>query len=162
LDQARALAQQLAGRCFEAVYSSDLKRAASTAQVLADMLALPVQLDRRLREINLGEWEGMLVNDILRRYPEEYRELHEHPENSRVPGGESVSEVTCRMASAADEIARCHQNGSVLVASHGMAVAALYCFANRIPLARVYQYLPENAQPVVIDWNIRPPGTVCV
>jgi probable phosphoglycerate mutase len=100
----------------------------------------------------------MLFNDILQQYPELYRELHKHPEGNRAPGGESVGEVGRRMAAAADEIARCHQDGAVLVASHGMAVASLYCLASQIPLDEVYQYLPENAQPVVIQWNDRRVG----
>ncbi|MBI3763708.1 MAG: histidine phosphatase family protein, partial [Chloroflexi bacterium] len=69
--QAEALAAQLAGIRIEAIYSSDLQRAHTTARIIARGLGLPVRLDARWREIDQGEWEGLLVTEVAARYPDE-------------------------------------------------------------------------------------------
>lgn len=147
LEQARSLARQLAGQHFDALYSSDLQRASQTAQVLADALNLRVYLTADLREISMGAWEGRLVSDVSLDYAQD-----ESPDN-RAPGGESVAQVAARMARAAGEICRAHPAGSVLIVSHGLALAALVCLARRIPLEQVYEHIPDNASPAVILWE---------
>jgi broad specificity phosphatase PhoE len=53
---------------------------------------------------------------------------------------------------AADQIARAHPIGRVLVVTHGLALATLVCQARNIPLQQVYQQIPDNTVVVVIDW----------
>lgn len=149
--QAQALAQQLAGIPFEAVYSSDLKRAWETAEILGAALGVAVQLDERLREINLGEWEGQRVAEIKTRYPAVWAARAQDPLHTRAPGGESAAELAVRVAQAADAVARAHPGGPVLVVSHGVALAALLCLARHSPL-NLYRAIPENSQAEVIDW----------
>ena len=68
--QARALADRLDSEPFAAVYSSDLARARETAEIVAAAHGLPVHLDPRLREADVGEWSGLTADEIERRYPE--------------------------------------------------------------------------------------------
>ena len=67
--QAQATAQKLAPLGLAAIYSSDLARAAQTADALAQKTGLAVQLDPRLREIHQGVWQGVLIDDIRARWP---------------------------------------------------------------------------------------------
>jgi alpha-ribazole phosphatase len=150
--QAASLSQQLAGVAFTAAYSSDLRRARETAEILAAPAGLAVQLDRRLREINLGAWEGQLMAEIVSRYPAEWAERLRDPLNARSPGGESVAEVARRTAEAAAAIVLAHPVGPVLVVSHGVALATLLCQARRQPLAEAYQVIPCNGDPEVVAW----------
>jgi broad specificity phosphatase PhoE len=152
LIQARKLAGKLAGIQFEAIYSSDLSRATQTAAILSQQLNLPVLSDPRLREISQGEWEGMSLAEVREKFKFDPAQANESPETSRAPGGESVIEVAARMKSAADSIAAAHPNGRVLLVSHGLAVATLYCTANFLSLKNVHGYIPENATPLVINW----------
>lgn len=152
LAQANELAHKLADKEFAAIYSSDLSRAVQTAEVIGRQLNLPVRTDTRLREICQGEWEGMLLAEVREKYQFDPIRANASPETSRAPGGESVNEVAARMAEAANSIAELYPKGKVLLASHGLAVAALYCLANAIPLANVHSYIPENATPLVIQW----------
>jgi alpha-ribazole phosphatase len=151
-EQAQALRGQLAGQRFEAVYSSDLQRALTTARVLADSLGLPVRAEPGLREIRLGEWEGLLQSEIETRYAEAWLSRRADPVRARAPGGESAEEVAERVWAAADQIAARHPGGHVLVVSHGLALAALVCRARGLPLERVYEMVPENCQVEVVDW----------
>ncbi len=155
LDQAAAFAASLCGQHFDALYSSDLARACQTAQVIAACTGLPVRTDPRLREINQGEWQGRTLDEIKGIYNEsaQARRVTIDPVTARAPGGESVWEVSQRMAQAADDIASRCPSGRVLVVSHGLALATLYCQAENLPLAKVYSHIPENTQATIIDWN---------
>lgn len=152
LCQAEALAAQLAGQAFEAVYSSDLSRARRTAEILVGRRGQAVEIDHRLREINQGEWEGRNYQQVVAQAAALIAEGEQDLLNMRAPGGESNREVAERMAAAAYEIARAHPAGPVLVVSHGFALATLICQARGIPMAQVYQHIIDNAHPVVIEW----------
>jgi probable phosphoglycerate mutase len=153
LDQARALAESLAGRIFDAIYSSNLQRAQVTAQNLAERLGLALHVDPRLREVNQGKWEGMLVSEIKTRYADVWETRQTDPEKSRPPGGETIVEVSQRMCDAADDIARDWPNGTVLVVSHGMALATLLAKARGMSYADVLRLIPENVQVTEIEWR---------
>ncbi|MDD5369541.1 MAG: histidine phosphatase family protein [Anaerolineaceae bacterium] len=152
LAQARALAKAMEGQAFMAIYSSDLQRARQTAQILANRLGLVLRLDARLREIHQGEWQGLLVTDLALRYAAEMAARRKNPVAARAPGGESVAEVAARVYAAADEIARNHPLGRILVVSHGLALATLIARGRNIPLEQVYSLIPDNAQPTVVVW----------
>ncbi len=156
LAQAHAFAASLDGQHFDALYSSDLARATQTAQVIAACTGLPVRADPRLREINQGEWQGRTLDEIKGIFNNESshaRRVTIDPVTARAPGGESVWEVSQRMARAADDIARRYPAGTVLVVGHGLSLATLYCQAKDIPLSKVYSHIPENTQATIIDWG---------
>lgn len=158
LQQARALAAEIAGENFDAIYCSDLERARVTAEIIARPLHLPVQIDVRLREINQGQWEGKYYLNLMIQYPDEMQARRIDPIHFRPPDGETAAEVAARMAQAADEIAATHPQGRVVIVSHALAIAALFCQANALPLQAVYDHLPSNARPVVIAWPPLPNG----
>ena len=156
LAQAAAFAASLCGKRFDALYSSDLARAYQTAEVIAACLGLPVQADPRLREINQGEWQGRTLDEIKGIFNNEgpqARKVTIDPVTTRAPGGESVWEVSQRMAQAADDIARRYSTGRVLVVGHGLALATLYCQAEGFPLGQVYSHIAENTQATIIHWG---------
>ncbi len=150
--QAEALAAQLNGTPFAALYASDLQRARLTAEILAQRLGLPVTLDVRLREISQGQWEGMTGPQVAERYPEEHAARLREPLHTRAPGGETSFEVAERAAAAARDIARAHPAGPVLVIGHGFSLATLICRARGLPLEQARQFIPENARVEVIEW----------
>ncbi|MFC1466297.1 MAG: histidine phosphatase family protein [Candidatus Brachytrichaceae bacterium NZ_4S206] len=151
---AETLAQQAEQAAFQALYSSDLLRARQTAEIIGLHLRLPVRLDPRLREVNLGVWEGMLGEEVALRYVAELEERKRNPVYSRPPQGETVFELAARVGRALDDIARAHPSGDVIVVSHGLAIATALCMANGTPLERVFDHLPDNAALHVIAWRI--------
>lgn len=151
--QALAILDLLPRADFSAIYSSNLLRARQTAELIAEPLGLTVTLDPRLREINLGAWEGMLFSDIEAQYPHELEERKQNPLHARTPNGESPREVAERVITAVDEIARKHPADSVLIVSHGVALAVMICHAQGIPLDNVYEYIPENAKLYRVQWK---------
>jgi broad specificity phosphatase PhoE len=151
--QAIALRELLRDVRFAALYSSDLLRSRATAELLAEPLGLTVTLEPRLREINLGAWEGMLSEDIEAQYPQELTERKRDPWHARAPGGESPREVAERVRAAVDEIAERHRGEAVLIVAHGLSLAVIICHAGNIPLEQVYEHIPENARLQRVQWD---------
>jgi len=80
-EQARSLAAQLRSTPIDAVYSSDLRRAHETAEIVAEPHGVPVVVEPGLREVNVGEWSGLTRAEVERRFPGGER-----------PGGETPGE----------------------------------------------------------------------
>lgn len=158
LRQAAGLAAGLRGRRFDALVSSDLLRAQQTAGALAAALNLPLQLDARLREVMLGEWQGETYAAVQARFPQQWAERYADPLHFRPPGGETVAEMAVRACAAADEIAAACPDGRVLLVSHGVLLAALICRARELPLDQIYGQSLANARPEVIHWPPSGPG----
>jgi broad specificity phosphatase PhoE len=160
--QALIAREQLKSVLFSAIYSSDLLRARQTAALIAKPLGLAVSLEPRLREINLGDWEGMLSDDIEAQYPHELAERNLNPFYTHAPGGESPREVAERVLEATAEIVQAHPEDSVLIVAHGVSLAVIICQAGGFPLDNVYEHIPDNAQPYCVQWprkNIQLPTT---
>lgn len=145
--------EKMGGINLSAIYSSDLLRARQTAEMIAIHFELPVILEPRLREINLGAWEGMLYEDIEAQYPKELAARAGDPFNSPAPNGESPSEVAERVLEAINEIADRHREEPVLVVAHGVSLAIVICHANGIPFFDIYNHIPTNAQPHYVHWS---------
>ena len=117
--QAAAAAVAVAPMRPDAVVSSDLSRTADTASAVGAELGLPVSLDARLREINLGEWEGLTRAEARERFPVEYASWQEGSDERR-GGGETYAEVGARSAECIVEWLDRLGQGSLLVAvTHG-------------------------------------------
>ncbi|RME09532.1 MAG: histidine phosphatase family protein [Ardenticatenia bacterium] len=149
--QAEATAEQLAQEQITAIYSSDLKRAAQTAEALAQRLNLPVHLDPRLREINQGEWQGVLVDDIRAHWPERFQQWQTAPWETHPPGGETLHDVETRILAALADIATRHPNERVAVFTHKLPIALMRIRLKGAPREALWSLLPKNAAWDVFD-----------
>jgi broad specificity phosphatase PhoE len=132
--QARELAQALAGERVDAVYSSDLRRAAETAEAIATPRGLPVLLDADLREIDVGGREGLTREEVEARFPDGRWDGEPHEAHSE------------RVLAALSRIAAEHPDGRVVVVGHGGT------------LRRAQEAALGAAQPVVANcavWAVR-------
>jgi broad specificity phosphatase PhoE len=126
--QARALGRRLAANAEQiaSIVSSDLSRARETADIVGEILGLPVELDPRLREANRGRWEGSLFLDIARDEPELYERWRQAGPEWRFPGGESLREQQDRVGAAIAQ-ARGEQPLPALLVCHGGAIRVTLC-----------------------------------
>jgi len=122
-EQARELAEALSTQPIAAVYASDLRRAAETARIVADRLALPLSLRRELREVDVGEFTGLTRAEIDARWPEAQRRYEER--GYGWVDGETLDAMSTRAHAALLEIARAHPDQTVLVVGHGGTVRAM-------------------------------------
>jgi broad specificity phosphatase PhoE len=117
--QARLLAERLRGTPVDAFYSSDLQRTMETAGAIADTIGTAPVPVPELREVALGEWEGLRRDEIVARYPAQWEEWTARPSWDIVPGGEGMLAFEARVGAALDRILARHPSGRVLVVTHG-------------------------------------------
>ncbi len=153
--QAKELAEMLRAQHFDAIYSSDLLRARLTAEILARTTGAPLHVDPRLREINQGQWEGMLFSEIRQRYPELIAQRRNDPLSVIPPGGESIEQVRERVLAALKAIVTAHPDGEVAIVSHGLALAIIKVHLSDLPISNVWDQIPENAQPEVVSTEVQ-------
>ena len=112
--QAVELAELLRGERFAAVYTSPLRRAAETASIVAARLGLQALELEALREIDVGDWQGLTVEEVRTRYPEQLHDAW----HSGWPNGESHADLDARVLPALLDLGRRHEGARVLGVTH--------------------------------------------
>jgi probable phosphoglycerate mutase len=131
--QARELAESLASRRIDAVYSSDLERARETARIVADRIGLPVRLNPGLREVDVGDWSGRVHSEIEEADPEGFRRWQDGGQGWN--GGESYEEMGERVVATVLHLAKQHAGRTILVVTHGGSIRACRATAAGIEYA---------------------------
>ena len=128
--QAQALAARLAHIELDAVYASDLRRASETAAEVARAQGLELVQYPELREVDVGSWSGLTRTEAEARFPEGFaRWLEGYP---GWDDGESFEAMTDRVLGTIHGVARAHQDGRVLIVSHGGPIRAIHAAALRL------------------------------
>ena len=150
--QAELLAVRLVRRDFAGFYTSDLRRASQTAEAIAAAISgeapEPMQ---GLREIQLGEWEGLTTDEIAARFPDAWARWLAQPDWDVVTGGEGAERFSDRVGAAVDEILRRHSHGDALVVTHGGVIQiALHRILGRASHG-LFPFRIQNASISVIE-----------
>jgi broad specificity phosphatase PhoE len=153
--QAEQTAAWLADEGLAAVYTSDLKRAVETARLIAEPHGVQVIVDPRLRETNLGKWEGMLLGEIEAKYEKEFEARRSDPFRMAPPGGENAHQVQERVLAAIHEIVERHPDGRAAVISHGYALATVRSHFLKLPIEQLRELVPQNGEIIVVDVDSR-------
>ena len=122
--QATELAERIADIALDMVYSSDLRRARDTAQVVAESQGLELVHLPELREVNVGSWESLTRDEAEARFPEGFRRWLAG--GTGWDNGETYPQMSKRVLAAVDRIAADHEGGRVLIVSHGGPIRAIH------------------------------------
>jgi broad specificity phosphatase PhoE len=131
--QAQALARRLAGWPIQAVYSSDLRRAAVTAETLGQALGLQPIYDPAWRERHVGDFQGLTDEEVRARFA---HILAREDGIMNPPNGEQYRAVRARVAAAFNALLERHENEMAAVISHGGTLNALISHALGFPTDR--------------------------
>jgi broad specificity phosphatase PhoE len=123
--QSERVAQRLKSTKIQKIYTSDLGRALKTSKTIAKALGQEVHKHSQLREIRLGEWEGLSVDEVNHQYNQGYDRWLISPTNMVIPGAESIIEFHRRVRGFFDELCKLHPSGTILVVTHGGVIASL-------------------------------------
>lgn len=105
--------------------SSDLKRAAATADAIAVLTGLELRLDARLREVHVGEWQGLTAHEVTTGYPDLVAALERGEDAPKGVTGETRAEVARRAGAAVLDIVReLGQGETAVVVAHGVSARA--------------------------------------
>lgn len=150
-DQARSLAERLAGVSIDVAYSSDMKRTSETAKLALGGRDIVLHETPMLREYHKGEFEGMTLAEIKSQFPDEYPKYLEKNLDYAPKGGETTRDVSARMAKIIHEIKSKHLNEAVLVVSHGGALRAAMVSLLNMPIEGNWSFVFGNCGLTTVD-----------
>jgi probable phosphomutase (TIGR03848 family) len=148
--QAEAVAERLRALPIRAVYTSPLERCRETADPIAGLLGLAVEVESGIIESDTGTWTGRTFAEIRR--TRLWRQLLAVPSAARLPGGESAAEVQARTVRALEMIAERHPREAVVVVSHGdpIRLALAHYAGAHLDHFQRFEVAPGSVSAVVI------------
>lgn len=124
--QARQVGQALADEPITAIYTSDLQRAHTTAQAVADATGAPLTAEPGLRERSFGQLQGRTFAEIEAQLPEEARRWRQRDPHFEPDGGESLIVFRERITRITDELVQRHPGELIVLVAHGGVLDVLY------------------------------------
>jgi alpha-ribazole phosphatase len=155
--QTACLAEALARVPFRAIYTSPLSRSREAALAIAARHALPVIALDGLREVAMGEWEGMTEAEINERFGPVLTARRKDPEHVTPGGGESLPALQARGLETINEIVARHPGETVAVVAHGGLNKTVVLAVLGAPLARYWSIRQDNGAINVLEFDGRGP-----
>lgn len=143
--QVARLAESLRGMKIVAIYSSDLARAAETAEILRGAVNAPLEYDPRLRELDFGQWEGKTRAELRTLYPNESFPMYAMPHVVTLYGGETLDALFTRTHAVYTDILAQHAGAQVMIVAHAHALSALMYGALGLPISETWAFGLEPA-----------------
>jgi probable phosphoglycerate mutase len=164
--QAEVIAERLSREKFTALYSSDLGRAYGTAEYIAARTGHEIIAEKRLRERNLGVFQGRTWDEIEEELPEEVAAFRTGDPDYRIPEGESARERYERTVGCIEQIAAQHPGERIVIVAHGGVLDGLFRRALGIDLTEPRRFKLFNASVntfLVEDgsWKLATWGDIC-
>ncbi|UCV07303.1 histidine phosphatase family protein [Dechloromonas denitrificans] len=149
LTQAEAAGRWLKGAGIVALYSSDLKRAWTTAQTIGAALALVPRPVPEMRERRYGVFEGLTYDEAKARHPDGYAAFEGRNADYDFEDGESLKAMFARVTGKLQAIATAHPGQNVVVVVHGGVLDIINRFVRGNSLEMLRDFLIPNAG---INW----------
>jgi alpha-ribazole phosphatase len=151
-EQYRSLRDRLTDVPLAAVYSSDLSRCVWGAELIAAAHGLTPLLRRELRELHIGDWEGLTWDEIRQRWPREWAARLADLVNFRVPGGESTQDLHDRAIPTLKDIVDRHGGQEVLIVGHGGMNRVILLDAVGAPLSSLFRIEQNYGCHNIVDY----------
>lgn len=126
LEQAKTLGKRLESKDITKIYTSPLKRAFKTAEIINEYIKVPIIKVENLMEMNFGVWQGLTFEDVKKVHTESFSYWNENMFETIIPNGESYEIVSKRAFKTIEEIAKSNDK-NVLVISHGSLIRTIFC-----------------------------------
>jgi probable phosphoglycerate mutase len=150
--EAEAAAARAAELGIDVVVASPLRRARETAEAVAAALGLSVDIDDDLAELDFGDLEGLTLDEALTKHPLATRRFMSDVAVA-APGGESVAQVSARVARARQRLLQRHAGRTVLVVSHVTPIKLLLAAALEVDDAIVHRVFLDAASFCTVAWS---------
>lgn len=138
-DQSRACAAALEGVPLGDVLSSPLVRAVQTAEIIGRQFDIEVARDPRLADFRVGKWEGMSYDDV--EASEAYQQFLANPSSTKIPGGESMSDIRRRAVGALEQALEDTPAGEgIAVVTHAGIIRVLLAHFTGTEIANYHRF----------------------
>ena len=126
--QAEALADLLADESFAAAYSSPLRRAVETAEIVTARLGIAFEPSDGLMEVDVGSWSGLTTTEVEQQFPDGFSRWTESRSGGWT-GGETYDELGARVVAELLAVAERHLGERVLAVTHGGPIRSVLAAA---------------------------------
>lgn len=147
--QAQAAAERLKPLRLDAIYASHLERARETAGFIAAGRKLRVIVRPNLADLKTGDWTGKTVKQASR--SKLWKDIQLRPTHTRMPGGESFSEMQGRLVGELQRIRTAHPKGIVAVVSHADAIKSVVAHYLKLDLDQFQRIVISPASLTIVQ-----------
>ena len=151
--QIQALGQWMKNVPFDLIYSSDSLRAKQTAEAITQFSGHELQFDQRLREKNLGVFEGLTSEEARERHPEVFRLFKTAGSKYVIDEGESTQQLQDRALEIVNEIRIKHPEERVLLVTHGGFIRVVMKHSLGLSLETPTRFLIRNTGVFRLEWE---------
>ncbi|MEC9383810.1 MAG: histidine phosphatase family protein [SAR324 cluster bacterium] len=153
MGQIQALGELMKNVSFDHIYSSDSLRTRQTAEAITQYSGHTLQFDQRIREKNLGVFEGLTSTEAKERHPEIYRLFKTAGANYVIDEGESTQQLLERALEFIEEIRLRHPQERVVMVTHGGVVRVLMKHALGLSIDAPTRFIIKNTGIFGLIWN---------
>jgi broad specificity phosphatase PhoE len=150
-EQVEKLAARLAPLPLKALDCSPLQRTLTTARIIAGPHNLEIKAIDGLKEIDLGQWQGLHEREIERRWGQLWKEWRTDPSMTLIPGGESFVQVSDRSVRALKMIIEENDGKDILIATHEIIVKIMVMYALGAP-SSIYRHFQIGNASLSLIW----------
>lgn len=135
----RQMHGQCAGRQWDAVISSPLRRCRAFASAWCQQQQPALRIDPAWREMDFGDWEGLSADRIASQDPDALRKFYDDPAAYTPPNAERYADFTARIEQGWEEALANHAGQNLLIVTHAGVIRALFSLLLGIPAAQTWQ-----------------------
>ena len=153
--QAKLLALQLHKKEICCVFTSPLKRARDTAEIIAEKCLIEeVIIIDELKEFNCGLWQGLTRKEVEKISPKEFFDFRYHPDKVKIPDGETLLQLQKRAMLGLEKILRyAKDKKNICIVAHGYLNKTMLCGISKQPLNEIVNYPQGNTAINVIKYD---------
>lgn len=152
IKQSQALRKSFENIQYDVMLSSDLKRAAETANII-NRSPREIMVDKRLRELNFGQWEGKSYEEIATEYTEHWNLWIEDFENATPTEGESFVTMYNRICEYMDEVLNLYKDKSIVIVSHNGSLRIIVAYLLGLPLEKIWSFNFDHGKYSLLEVN---------
>lgn len=156
--QAEQAAEKISGLQVAALFTSPLKRAFETANILGRQLSLNPQISEFFNELRMGPWEGLSEAEVESRYPNEFKLWNSRPADLCIEGRETLEELRRRAIEGLLDAQNRHGDAPIAIVSHVAVIRILMLQSQGRPLNDYKTMFVPNATPISIFLDLATTG----
>ncbi len=150
--QARLTGERLKKENIKRIFSSDLRRAYKTALIIGDILGIEVEVDKRIREMHFGQWEGRAYDSIYTYNLDHWQNWLKNPVACPLPSQEDIKEFEKRILSFWEYIKSLEED-NILVVGHGGSIQGIICMAVGFGMEHLWGMMHTNTGLSLLEIN---------
>jgi len=154
IGQAHELGKIIKSYDFKFIYTSPLKRASQTAEIMATYVPCEVITSETFNNISLGPWNGELKSEIEKKYPNEYKIWMKNPEALNFPGLENLNDVQNRALRGIKDLQTKHPNETIIVVTHRAVIKPLIAGLLELKSPWFWKIHLDNASITTFELNL--------